>query len=626
MPHLDHVFDYIVPASLDGVVKPGVRVRVRFSGRLVDGYVTARSDTCGTNAKLKPIDKVVSPEVVLTEPIMQLIEATADRYAGTFSDVVRAAVPARHATVESEELSVGEGRVYLTDADRQGWSRYAYGLALIDGLARDSKRSRRLVWSQAPGQSWSRDVASLVRAVCAQPTGSVVVVVPDARALGELKSQMHDVQYAGLLAVLSSDLGPAGRYRQFLRCLRGAVRVVIGTRSAVFAPMQDLRLIIVWDDGDESLTDPHAPYWNARDVAVLRAHAQQVALAIGSPARSIAGQQLCESGWATSVVPSRAGLTINAPMVRGVEPNDHKADTAANAARIPHRAWAAAKAALAHGPVLVQVARTGYLPALGCARCREPARCECGGPITKPDAAGTAQCGWCRRQIGLWDCPKCHGQQFRALSVGIERTAEEFGRAFPGVQVIWSTGSQPRSHVSASPALIVATAGVEPLADGGYACVLILDARGQLSRPHLDASEEAIRRWMSAAILARPKATVVVTADNTLPVLQSMVRWDAAGLAERELAERYQARLPPATRMIVLAGASADIDDLLQRITTPHQVLGSSADQRVIVVTKRDDGLRMSRELRSIAAVRSAHRGAGVVNVVCDPRRPDWSP
>jgi len=131
---------------------------------------------------------------------------------------------------------------------------------------------------------------------------------------------------------------------------------------------------------------------------------------------------------------------------------------------------------------------------------------------------------------------------------------------------------------------------------------------------------------MSAAILARPKATVVVTADNTLPVLQSMVRWDAAGLAERELAERYQARLPPATRMIVLAGASADIDDLLQRITTPHQVLGSSADQRVIVVTKRDDGLRMSRELRSIAAVRSAHRGAGVVNVVCDPRRPDWSP
>ena len=77
--------------------------------------------------------------------------------------------------------------------------------------------------------------------------------------------------------------------------------------------------------------------------------------------------------------------------------------------------------------------------------------------------------------------------------------------------------------LSPQPAIVVATTGAEPDSAGGYRAVLILDARSQLQRPHLDAGEDAVRRWFSAARLAAPRAPVVITADNALPAVQALV-------------------------------------------------------------------------------------------------------
>jgi hypothetical protein len=102
LAHLDRPFDYQVPEELSDDARPGVRVRVRFAGRLVDGVVldrAARSDHVG---KLGWLERVVSPEPVLSAELVALCRTVADRYAGTFADVVRLAVPPRHARVEAE--------------------------------------------------------------------------------------------------------------------------------------------------------------------------------------------------------------------------------------------------------------------------------------------------------------------------------------------------------------------------------------------------------------------------------------------------------------------------------------------------------------------------------------------
>ena len=83
--------------------------------------------------------------------------------------------------------------------------------------------------------------------------GGVIVVVPDASDVERVMGEFDDARQAGVASVLTADQGPERRYREFVRILRGGARLVVGTRASVFAPVPDLRLIVVWDDGDDAL-------------------------------------------------------------------------------------------------------------------------------------------------------------------------------------------------------------------------------------------------------------------------------------------------------------------------------------------------------------------------------------
>src|SRR5439155_9124707 len=161
------------------------------------------------------------------------------------------------------------------------------------------------------------------------------------------------------VVALSADLGPAERYRRWLAVSRGTVPVVAGTRAAMFAPVADPGLFVVWDDGDDLHVDPHMPYPQVRDVLMLRAHAEAASLVVAGFARTAEAQLLVESGWAHPVVASRAELRAASPRVTPVgEDFDVARDEAARAARLPAVAFEAARQALAAGaPVLGQVPR-----------------------------------------------------------------------------------------------------------------------------------------------------------------------------------------------------------------------------------------------------------------------------
>ncbi len=629
LPQLDHVFDYEVPAELDDRAVPGVRVRVRFAGRLTDGFVVGRQALTDHAGTLRPIERVLGSEPVLTADTLRLVREVAERQAGTFSDVVRAAVPPRHARAESTVVVPATWRRPADPGALSRWSRYSYGEALYRRLAGPAAATRA-VWSAAPATSWAADIAALAHAVLAQERGDVIVVVPDASDVGRMLAAVPDARTAGVVSVLTADQGPERRYREFARVLRGGSRLVVGTRAAVFAPMRDLRLLVVWDDGDDALADPQAPYWHAREVAALRSHLSGCDLVVGSPSRSVVTQQWCDSGWARSVVPSRATIAARGPMVRAMSADDAARDAAAAAARIPHQAWEIARAAVRVGPVLVQVARRGYLPFLACQTCREPARCACGGPLELASQRGIPFCAWCGAMSGAWTCTSCGGHRLRATAVGAERTAEEIGRAFPGVTVRSSHGGRMIDEVAHEPSLVVATPGAEPACDPGYEAVLILDARAQVQRPYLGAGEDAVRRWFSAARLAAPGARVLVTADNALPEVQSLVRWDPSWFARRELAQRAAAGLPPATRFVALLGGMQDVVEVAAALTTSHRLLGpvpapepGDPDRhRALVVVERDAVVDLARELRALTSVRAARPArarSGPVHVRLDP-------
>lgn len=609
--HLDRPFDYAVPVTM-AAVEAGCRVRVRFSGRLVDGVVLERLETSEHDGTLHPLQSLVSAEPVLSAEIAVLARAVADRSAGSLYDVLRLALPPRHARVEAEPAP--DGQPLPAKPEFGAWGRYPTGPAFLDALAGGSPRA---VWSALPGPTWPQEVALAVQAAVAAGRGAVVVV-PDARDVERISAAMSDVPHVALRA----DLGPAERYRRWLAIRRGAVRAVVGTRAAVFAPVVDLGLVVLWDDGDDLHAEPRSPYVHVREVLVLRAHLAGAAVLMGGFARTAEAQLLVDTGWAKELLPAREELRAVAPRVEGTSDDDLARDPHAKAARIPGKAFEAARQSLDAGlPVLVQVPRRGYVPSLACIRDRTPARCTaCAGPLQSTSGHAVAACRWCGRIAGDWTCPECEGRQLRASVVGARRTAEELGRAFPGATV-WTSGREEvLSAVPAGRSLVVATPGAEPVAEGGYGAIVLLDAWSLLTRADLRAGEEALRRWMAAAALARPGGRVVVVADHRLAPVQALVRWDPAGAAVRELADRTALGFPPATRMASISGSPDAVADLLATIEL-GEVLGPVADgegERAFLRVPREQGGALAAALKGAAGVRSA-RKAEAVRIELDP-------
>jgi primosomal protein N' (replication factor Y) (superfamily II helicase) len=751
LAHLDRPFDYLVPEAMSQTAVPGCRVRVRFAGRQVDGFVLDRRAASEHSGTLTPLTRVVSAESVLAPEVARLAGLVADRYAGTTADVLRLAVPPRHARAEGEAavvpgqpagqpgeqapaaeavdaratIGLGEsgvgpaaetvrsrtsspggsgargvgqaagvgdsgagatgaaghsgadaagaaghsgadaagaaghsgadaagaagdsgagaaGAAGHSGADAAGavgesdvglatrlaeWGHYANGPAFIAALTRG--RSPRAVWAALPGpEHWAAAIAVAVEAALRSGRGALVVV-PDKWDVAGLDSALARRLGSGRHVALTAQLGPAERYRRFLTVRRGQVKAVIGTRAAAFAPVADLGLVVCWDDGDDLHEEPRAPYPHAREVLMLRAHDVGAAALVGGIAVTAEGARLVSSGWAHPIRAGRKTTRAFAPrVVVGGEDSGARADEgdAARAARLPTSAWLAAKNGLEHGPVLVQVPRGGYAPALACARCRTPARCaQCSGPLSITSGHAIATCGWCGALAGEWACPECGHRRFRARVVGAERTAEELGRAFPSAPVLSSNADRRRSAVPARPVLVVATPGAEPVAAGGYAAALLLDGWALLDRADLRAGEEALRRWLNAAALVRADGAVVVVAEPSARSVQALVRWDPSWHAERELADRTALGFPPASRMAAVEGTPDAVAELLGVVHLPldAQVLGPIpvGDQRVraLVRTPLSGGGALATALKQGQGVRSARKATDPVRVDIDP-------
>lgn len=610
--HLDRDFDYLVPPEWDEQAVPGARVRVRFSGRLRDAYVLERLAEADVE-RARPIERVVDAIAPLTTETLTLVEKTAERFVGTFWDVVRTAVPGRHARAERAVLGQEMDTLAVTDIadeDPNVWHDYSWPSTIDE--------PRRIVWSSAPGSDMAREITDLVTTYRRRGR-SVVVVVPDAADVTRVRADLAHSLPAFDIAELSADLGPERRYREFLRARTGRAGVVLGTRAAVFAPSVDLGAVIVWDDGDDVYREPHAPYWDVREVAALRSHLSDCDLYVGAPARSVATQWWCDSGWAQSVEPVRP-RTWN---VRAIDDREVARDPAAASARIPTAAWEVAREGLSDGPVLVQVMRRGYLPGLACRECRSPAICgTCAGPLEVSSGHAIPRCSRCGALAGSWRCGTCGSEHVRAMSVGAGRTAEELGRAFPGVHVVWSEADRIVREVSGAPALVVATPGAEPWAEGGYRAVVILDARA--ASPTLIGGEQLVRRWFNAARLIGPTGQVCVVADPAMPEVQALTRWDSRWFAQRELQQRVSIGLPPASRVAELTGPSSAVSMLEQSIDVEHGTLGPvdvGGATRSYLLVPRAKASALTHQLASALRTASVRETAvRDVRVRMDPR------
>ena len=581
VPHLDREFEYTVPEEMADDVRVGVAVKVRFKAQQITGYVVALRPEAEFAGALKPLLRVISPEVVLTNHVWQLAQQVAAFYAGAVHDVLRLAIPPRHARAEKalDERPPPDGAGPTADSNSaadgpaatSAWRHYGGGPALLKHVR--AGEGPRASWNAAPGlfgaDAWAPALAELLEATRASGRSSVVVV-PDGRELERVMAACVARLGPERVVRLSADQGPQARYTAYLRALRGHADVVIGTRAAMFAPVRDLGLVVWWDDTDPLHADPHAPYPHVREVLRMRADLCGAALVSAGVVRSSSLQRWVQAGALVALDPvARTGAQV---VVTGDDRSVERHGPAARA-RVPAQAWHGATEALKQGPVLVQVPRRGYVPALACARCRTKAACPvCHGPLGLDEAGSAPTCRWCGHVAHVLTCPECGAHEVRSLVIGAGRTAEELGRAFPGVPVRRSGAPDVLAEVADEPALVICTPGAEPVAENGYAAAVLLDAWALLDRAGLDVGERALDHWASAASLVRPSSdggrVYLCGVPRHVPFasVEALVRWAPRWHAERELAERAEVGLPPVVRMAALEGprrAVADFGDVV---------------------------------------------------------------
>lgn len=558
VPHLDRPFDYVVPIDLADKIVPGCRVKLRFSGREMTGYVLRRKQEPSTTSRLSLITKLVTALPVLAQDILELSGQVAERGAGVTADVLRAAIPPRAARVEKDFAGLLPPDPTL-DAENP------------------RPRSAALALKSFGELSWTAQILDRVR-LCLQGDGEAVIVVPDQRDVDSLLEVLVKDLGSGVAVQLTAEMGPSARYRAFLQLRFGQARVAVGTRSAIFAPVPRLRLLMVFEDAEQTHSEPRAPYHHVREVALLRTVQTGAELVLLSTSRSLEVQRLVERGWLTEVAPGREERRAAAPrMIATADSYQQEREPAFRQARLPAAAYKAARDGLEHGPVLVQVARSGFIPAVLCERCRSRQQCpQCHGPLSLPAHHGqsrTLKCRWCGLHHRDHRCDECGSTTFRAGSRGADRTAQELGRAFPNIPVISSTSDHPIRTVGEDAALVVSTPGVEPVAEAGYAAALLLDGDTQLSREGLDVPRQVLSRWFRASSLVRPHqpqgGTVVITADAE-ELTAALVRWDPVSYARRELYNRLELGLPPAQRMLSLTGDPAEADAFIAQVRLPQ--------------------------------------------------------
>lgn len=622
LPQLDRLFDYAIPDDLAPTAREGVRVRVplRAAGRIVDGYIVELSDEPSADRPLSAVDAVVSPVPVLPRRLYDLARKVADRSAGSASDVLRLVVPRRMVRAEKAWQSADRASAPPLGADTV--ERAAHTLrefpALEEALAAGTRAAITAPTGRAPTpqtpSGWVQMLAASAISLLARDRSSILVV-PDHRDLDQLEQGLIALGVADAVVRTDAAQSAPARYAAYLRLLEPVPSIVIGNRSAVYAPVHDLGLIALWDDGDPLLREPLSPGVHARDAALVRQEQEHSALLFAGYTRSTDVQRLVDIGWVTEITARRptSPRVVLTPLREGET----------GAARIPSAAFTAARDAVRTGPVLIQVARPGYAPVLACADCRRPARCRsCGGPLHAAARGATPVCAACGRRADAWTCATCAGTRLILVGSGSRRTAEELGRAFPGIRVIVSDSEHQVHDVPAAPALVVATRGAEPFVPGGYRAVLLLDGERMLLAEDLRIAEHCLRWWSNAAALAAPGAPVhLVGVAGALG--RALATWTQPAFARAELAERAELRMPPAVRVAALEGTRASVEAALAalREDLPRlraaDILGPVPVQtetphengvRALVRFDYHDGADVARSLRA-AVVADALRG-----------------
>lgn len=534
---LEGIYDYLVPEIFEESAVTGTKVLVEFGSGKAEGLVVGRKDKSDQTQKLKPILDLTSPSGMVSETVISHIEMVRNRFGGSFWTVLNSAVPSRVAKEEkliNSAASTNESISFDSPELRELIGRADFGQLLS---------KQRLKWGInfpiATDPNWFLLEIVKLRAQVSQ----ILLIVPDEKDISTLSAVLAN-HFGDQIIELGSHLSKSFRYRNFLKTRYMTPKVIISTRSGVFAPLEKNATVIVLSDLDSSHYELHSPGWNTRDVTLLRDHF--TSLIFISPSHSLEIARLIEIGWLEKKLYKQKNTQRFLTNENG---NSYVSSI---------------KKGISNGNVLVSVSEKGYANLFLCSKCRNTANCECGGKLQIDGSKKIPKCYLCQTEYKNWKCSFCADNRPFVIAKGIERTAEEIGRAIPKIAILVSSGNKQISSVPSGRHIVVSTAGSEP--NGVYSSIVMLDGEKIFNRPSLRAEELAKFHWFSLLSKASNSAEIFLSLPNHHPSVQCLLKGDSLANAASELSSRDKAKLPPFYRVAVVVGDKPEISKFAENL------------------------------------------------------------
>ena len=590
--HLEPFLDYSVPASLDGTITTGSLVEVPYGNSQVMGLVVSRSDASVITGKIKQISKVLSPVVVSSTAHIEFIKKVSQSYGCRPWDLVRSAIPTPIAIATKKFLATQPENLQESGSDAD--VKYADS-QLPDDLSGwlSTQKISGVIQLPISRPYWETVCDIVLRRI---EVSQVLLVVPDERDVRIFEKMFADRQ--SQVITLTSSQKKSERFFNYLSLISAKTRITISTRSGVLAALPDGASIIVLDDVDPSHYEQKSPSWNTREIALARRETHSVVF--------------------LSLAPSYELLSLsrlNQTALYRFPKSDPLALSFSEDARASIVHQGVGKA-LGKGSVLFRTPSSGYITSFSCHKCRNIAYCECGGKLYYRSGASDPRCHICDRVYLDWRCAFCGEQRSRIARAGAERLAAEYARSFAGVSVLYSQGNHPIDFLPEGKHLVLATAGVEPIAR--YQGIALMDLATSLSHTSMR-SQELVRLQTLRAISQLTQGGVVICglAENH-PFAQELLRRSFLESSLADIEQRTEVNLPPASKVIICQGEDLrPLINALKPFTEENssssycEILGPMPDgakSRVIVKVSLDKAMEVIARLYEVNRVLSLHK------------------
>lgn len=516
LSHLDGLYSYRIPNEILTSISIGSRIKVPFNSRSCEAIVVQMGTSDESLANLKIIESCLDVIPVTTESMLNFYSLMTTYWASDPYSLIKLGIPPRVAAIEKtilQEIST-----------------------LPKIVMRKRKEPVFTYMMHSPHISAHEELAKL--ATNRSKFGSVLLLVPDVKDVSHLFDLLKNDDRSIPVIRLDSSLTRSERYLNYLRISRLQRVLVIGTRSALFVPINDLDSIVIGFEKSEQFYERKHPYWNVRDSAFLRSSSEFCNLYFTGYVPSAEMAHQIEERRVKFLGQKQSVKTLAYPQTKGE--------------LLPDRIFSEIRKALGKGKVLFLAPRKGYANVLLCAKCKNIALCECGGRIFLNSHNSLPICSICSNQVKEWSCKWCKGTIKYAAGRGIERFYEEIGKAFPNVAMQLSNAPNILEDISEKTRIVIATSGSEPLSVDSYSCVVILEGQKFLASGSVTYEEVVYESFFKSASRVEKNGSVLVVLDPYHPVVAALSRWNPSVLVKKILRENYDAALPPYTSSALL--------------------------------------------------------------------------